>query len=96
MIVRQFRLLLLAREVLDRGGGAADVKQAVGVHAFVAGKIATQAKNFDRHSLLTIYRQLLSLDEAIKYGAVPAETALDMLVASFTPQSTLQPREQRH
>ncbi len=86
MIVRQFRLLLLAREVLDRGGGANEVKKATGVHSFVAGKISAQAKNFDRVTLRTIYRHLLALDEDIKIGAIPAETALDMLVASFTPR----------
>jgi DNA polymerase-3 subunit delta len=86
MIVRQFRLLLLAREVLDRGGGANEVKNATGVHSFVAGKITAQANNFDRITLRTIYRHLLALDEDIKFGAIPAETALDMLVASFSPR----------
>ncbi len=85
MIVRQFRLLLLAREVLERGGGVEEVRQAAGLHPFVAGKISAQAQNFDLENLIGIYRRLLALDEEIKYGAVPAETALDMLVASFTP-----------
>jgi hypothetical protein len=68
------------------------VKQAVGLHPFVAGKITAQAQNFDLAALKAIYRQLLALDEGIKYGAVPGETALDMLVASFTPQPNLHPR----
>ena len=44
MVIRQFRLLLLAREVIDARGGQREVEQALGVHAFVAEKVLWAGK----------------------------------------------------
>ncbi len=88
MIVRQFRLLLLAREILDRGGSQAEVQQSAGVPPFVARKIISQARNFSLRDLEAYYRLLYDLDVQIKTGRIPAESALDLLVADLTPQSS--------
>ncbi len=84
MIIRQFRLILQAREISEAGGDAESVREKLKLHPFVAQKIQTQARNFELASLDTIYRHLLKLDEQIKTGQVTPETALDTLVASFT------------
>jgi len=83
MIVRQFRLLLLAREVLESGGREADVASATGMHAFVARKVAAQARRFSMDSLENIYHRLLEIDVAIKSGELEAETALNTLTAAL-------------
>ena len=44
MVVRQFRLLLMALEVVEMGGGKNEVAAALGVHPFVAEKTAGQAR----------------------------------------------------
>lgn len=88
MIVRQFRLLLLAREVIQGGGGVNQVRQHLGVHPYVAQKVTAQARNFDQPTLEAIYHHLLDLDTQIKSSQVEAEIALDTLVAALTPQST--------
>jgi DNA polymerase-3 subunit delta len=84
MIVRQFRLLLLAREVMDAGGQKAQVAQMLKVHPYVAGKISDQARHFDLPLLELVYHRLSTLDEAMKTGQMPADLALDTLVAAFT------------
>ena len=84
MIIRQFRLLLEAREVLDSRGGEGDVERALGVHAFVAEKVAGQAKRFSLPALERIYHKLLEIDEAAKTGQVTLDLALEMLVVELT------------
>ncbi len=84
MIVRQFRLLLLAREVLDAGGQRAEVTQMLKVHPYVAEKISKQAHHFGLPLLGLTYHRLLDLDEAMKTGQMPVELVLDTFVAAFT------------
>jgi len=84
MVVRQFRLLLLAREVIDARGGPREVEQALGVHAFVAEKIFSQAKRFSLIGLEKIYHQLLEIDEAAKRSQVALDLALETLVVELT------------
>jgi DNA polymerase-3 subunit delta len=81
MIVRQFRLLLLAREILDEGG---DVARQLHLHPFVADKISAQARRFRLSELEAVYHRLVNLDEAIKTGMIEAEIGLDTFIAAFT------------
>lgn len=89
MMVRQFRLLLQAREILDEGGGAPQVLEGVrdqkgqALHPFVAQKLAEQARQFTLAGLETVYRRLLDLDEAMKTSQVVPEVAFDMLIADL-------------
>lgn len=83
MVVRQFRLLLLVREVLDRGGNSGDIVRRVKVAPFVADKLAPQARQFSLASLEAIYRRLLDTDEAVKTGQITPDLALDTLIAEF-------------
>ncbi len=77
MVVRQFRLLLLTREVLDnRGNVQAELKQ----HPFVAKKLASQARHFSISTLESIYKRLLIIDEEAKTGKATLDLSLDMLV----------------
>lgn len=82
MIIRQFRLLLQAREMLDSQASVAEVQKALGLHEFVAGKVCNQAKRFSLGTLEAIYHKLLEIDEAAKTGQMPLDLALDTLVCS--------------
>ncbi|MBI4762015.1 MAG: DNA polymerase III subunit delta [Chloroflexota bacterium] len=84
MVVRQFRLLLQAREILDGRGGKDDVARALGVHPFVAEKTAQQAAHFSIETLEAIYRRLLKIDEGVKTGQVTLDLALDTLLVELT------------
>jgi len=83
MVIRQFRLLLLAREVIDAHGMVQDVESALGVHPFVAEKAYKQARNFTLPALEAIYHRLLLMDEAAKTGRMPMELSLDLLVGEL-------------
>jgi len=84
MVIRQFRLLLLAREVLDARGGKDEVARALGVHPFVAEKTTGQAHAFTLAVLERIYHKLLEIDEGAKTGQFSLDLALDMLVVELT------------
>lgn len=84
MVVRQFRLLLMAREVLDSRGGKEEVTKALGVHPFVAEKTTGQARAFTLPVLERIYHKLLEIDEGVKTGQFTLELALDILVVELT------------
>lgn len=77
MIVRQFRLLIQAREVLDAG---LDPVTEMDVHPFVARKVAAQARNFSLQHLERVYHQLYSLDLDSKTGRALLVPALDELI----------------
>ena len=88
MILRQFRLMLLAREVLDARGGQSEMLKAVrgigmNASAFVADKALKQARGFKMERLEEIYHQLLEIDESAKTGRMPLEVGLDILVAGL-------------
>jgi DNA polymerase-3 subunit delta len=84
MVVRQFRLLILARECLDGGGPVEEVSQVIKSPRFVAQKIATQARQFTLPALEQIYRHLLELDEAIKTSQIDGDLALHTFIAAQT------------
>jgi DNA polymerase-3 subunit delta len=84
MVVRQFRLLIQAREILDGRGNKDDVARALGVHPFVAEKATQQASRFSMASLEAIYHRLLNIDERVKTGQVTLDLAMDMLVVELT------------
>ena len=84
MVIRQFRLLLMAREVLDAHGNKDTVAQALGVHPFVAEKTVAQARALTLDALERIYHELVEVDEGVKTSQFTLEVALDMLVVELT------------
>jgi DNA polymerase III subunit delta len=84
MVVRQFRLLLIARDVIEEGGGLREVTAALGQHPFVAEKVFGQARRFEMESLRGIYRHLLVMDESAKTGVMSLDLALETFVVELT------------
>ena len=84
MVVRQFRLLIQAREILDGRGNKEAVARALDVHPFVAEKTTGQAAHFSIESLESIYRKLLRIDESVKTSQLTLELAMDTLVVELT------------
>ena len=88
MIVRQFRLLLVAREVLDNRGGEREMLEAMksmgkSAQSYVAGKALGQARGFTMPRLEAIYHKLLEVDEAAKTGRMPLDLGMDIFVAEL-------------
>ena len=84
MVVRQFRLLIQAREILDGRGNQNDVARALGVHPFVAEKTTQQAARFSIETLEDIYHRLLKIDEGVKTSQMTLDLAMDTLVVELT------------
>ena len=83
MLVRQYRLLIQAREIVDEGGGAAQIGQTLNQKGFVANKLASQVRRFTMDELREIYRRLALLDEESKSGQGDLITGLDTFVAGL-------------
>ena len=83
MVVRQFRLLLQAREILDARGNKDDVARALAVHPYVAEKTTGQANRFSMEALEGIYHRLLRIDEQVKTSQITLDLALDTLVVEL-------------
>ncbi|PKO04971.1 MAG: DNA polymerase III subunit delta [Chloroflexi bacterium HGW-Chloroflexi-3] len=84
MIVRQFRLLILAREVIDQGGRKQQIEKALKVHPYVAEKLDKQASLFDMNQLKEIYHRLLTTDEYMKTGQMDPKIAMEMFVSEMS------------
>lgn len=82
MIVRQFRLLLQARELIDEGLGS-QIAGELHLPGFLANKLASQAQRFTMPQLEQIYHRLLLVDEAMKTSQTPADLALDIFIAEL-------------
>jgi DNA polymerase-3 subunit delta len=83
MIVRQFRLLLLSREIIDQNGREGDITEKLKTHPYVSGKIASQARQFTLNQLAGIYRRLLEIDKELKTGVMPGDLNVDLLIAEI-------------
>ncbi len=84
MIVRQFRLLLMTRELLDTGYRETEIASAIKSPPFVVRKLLGQVRNFSLPQLEDIYHKLLEIDEGIKTGKTEGDVALDTLVAALS------------
>lgn len=85
LIVRQFRLLLMVSDHLNQGGGSGNqvIAKALGIHPFVAGKVAQQSRAFTIEQLDAILKRLQRYDQDMKTGRIEARLALDLLVTSL-------------
>lgn len=84
MFIRQFRLLIQTRALLDAGERAAGVAQQLRQRPFVAEKLVRQARGYSLEQLEQIYRRLLRIDVETKTGQTDLLTALHLLVAGLT------------
>ncbi|HKZ43753.1 MAG TPA: DNA polymerase III subunit delta [Anaerolineales bacterium] len=84
MIIRQFRLILQAREVLDAGGGRMGIEKELGVHSYVAGKLNEQASQFKLPALERIYQHLLELEDDVRLFKMDLPLAMEILIAELS------------
>jgi DNA polymerase-3 subunit delta len=84
MLVRQARLLIMAREVMDSGGVEKDIIAACSIAPFIARKLMDQCRHFKMNELESIYQSLDGMDEASKTGEGTLEVELEMLVTELS------------
>jgi DNA polymerase-3 subunit delta len=83
LIVRQFRILVQIREILDEGGSVDQVRHEIKPLAY-ANQYVQQARGFTQAELDAIYHRLLQLDESIKTSQLTDELAMELLVTEIT------------
>lgn len=82
MVVRQARLLILARAALDAGQ---DPSASLSLHPYVARKVGEQARNFQMERLERLHSELLQLDLASKSSRADLVTGMFQLLADLAP-----------
>lgn len=87
MITRQFRMVLQAKDLLQRHCKSDDMKHTLGINKdFVLQKTLKQAKAYSMGRLKEIYQRLLDADVSIKTGRLKGdggELALDLLICEL-------------
>jgi DNA polymerase-3 subunit delta len=85
LVVRQFRLLLQSKELIEKGHSAKDIQNMVGDVRFIstAQKLVIQARYFSIHDLETIFKRLVEIDEDVKTGKIDVDTSLYLLTAAL-------------
>ncbi len=87
-IVYQYRLLLLARSLIDEGhnrnAAVQQLSKTFQIHPYPAGLAYDQAMRYNSSVLESIFRKLLEIDSDIKRGHMDGEVALTSLVVTLT------------
>lgn len=81
MVVRQYRFIIQARELMTAGLSTQEIGQRLGVASeFVLQRILDQAQRYSLSRLKAAYRRLLETDAGVKRGHYGEEMALELLV----------------
>ncbi|MGD0766271.1 MAG: DNA polymerase III subunit delta [Dehalococcoidia bacterium] len=92
MIIRQYRHLILAKELLLARLSASEIGQRLGINSdFALRKVLEQATRYPLPRLEAAYHSLLEADAAIKNGTYGEELALDILLADLTMKPSAAP-----
>jgi DNA polymerase III subunit delta len=87
MLVRQFRLLGQAHQLLQSGSGVAELPGRLGLHPYAAQILADQALKTDDERLCRAVELLLQTDLDIKRGKIDQVLALETLVVALGEKS---------
>jgi DNA polymerase-3 subunit delta len=81
MIVRQYRFILQARDLMTDGLSTREIGQRVGISSdFVLQRVLDQAQRYTVSRLKKAYRRLLEADVAVKRGLYSEDLALELLL----------------
>ncbi len=84
MIVRHFRLLAKAQEILARGNGPeTQLAKELGVHPFFAKDYAVQARHFRPKGWAKRFKALADCDRALKSSRVSSQLLLERLISKL-------------
>lgn len=81
LIARQFNQLLQVRELTEKGSQRSEIASALKVPPFVAGKLMSQAKTFDKRQLLSYVEFCVDVEQAVKSGRLSDRLAVELVIA---------------
>ena len=87
MISRQFRHLLMTKEILGQGGGAEEVKKQLGIsNPYYLRELTAQTKGFSRPALQKAMMSLWETDLKLKRSSLPRRLLLEgLIIQLFQP-----------
>jgi len=80
LLVRHFRILLIALENRDLWRNRSEMARQLGVPPFVVERYCQQAAQYSRGELIAIWHELLETDRALKASPIRKEIVLEELV----------------
>jgi DNA polymerase-3 subunit delta len=83
MLVRQFRLILQARQLTSSGCSQAELTKQLNIHPYAARKIIAQSKIFNEQQIIAILERLLEIDLGTKTGKLDFYPAIETLLLEF-------------
>ena len=89
MLARQFRLIVIAHEVLDGGGGPRQIQEAASLRtSWQAERLQRQARRYRAGEAERALEMMLAADAAIQDyrrddGGLPEDLAVELLVAEL-------------
>ena len=95
VVARQYRLLLLTKELLEQRIRPAEISSRLRVQGFVVQRLLKQAPAYTVERVRRAYRLLLGADLSIKRGVYDDETALHLLIAELAALACATPRDGR-
>jgi len=85
MISRQFRHLLMTKEILAQGGGTEEVKKQLGIsNPYYLRELSAQAKGFSQPSLQRALVNLWETDLRLKRSSLPRRLLLEGLIIKLS------------
>ena len=82
-IVREFRIILKARTLIDAGESPEDAAKAVGVPGFKIKEFSQRIRKFSRIELYNLFEKLMETDGRLKGSALRPEYELERLILSI-------------
>lgn len=84
MLTRQVRMVVLARELKQRGETRAEIQSRLGLKGdYALRRTLEQAEKYSWQRLKEVYQRLLDTDLSIKTGRYDGELALNILIAEL-------------
>ncbi len=84
MLTRHFRQLWMTRELLDGGGGRADISRRLAINPYFIDGIMSQSRLFVRSDYRTAFERFMATDLALKSGGGQPDALLELLLIDLT------------
>ncbi|MFZ7103334.1 MAG: DNA polymerase III subunit delta [Peptococcaceae bacterium] len=82
LLVRQFRMILIAKDLAEQGYSEKQIREKLQVQPFVAGKVLNQGRKFQLEQLVEALEKLLETEVLLKSsGGDPAEVMENLVIA---------------
>ena len=82
-IVREFRMMLKAKILIEAGESAEDAAKEAGVPPFKVAEFSQRLRKFTKKDLQRVFERLIDVDSRLKGGALRPETVLEELFLSI-------------